>query len=151
MNAIKYILPAILIIVALIIMAMFIYISSTRELSTIENTLFQVFIFGLGVQGSYIIGKLSENKTAFEIIKPHAKSSFRRIHALFLSLSRLLYAIEDSRKENSSDKTAVIDKLEAIIIEKVATADDALEDWRDIVQDEVEEVLNRFKQRKNDG
>ena len=31
-------------------------------------------------------------------------------------------------------------KLEAIVIEQLATADDALEDWNDIVPDEVSEL-----------
>lgn len=146
---IKYIIPALLIFIAIAIMFIFLYISSTRTLNSLENILFQVFIFGLGVQGSYIIGKQSAKKAALEIIKPHAKASFRRVHALFLSLSRLLYAIENAREVEGQQNNAALDMLEAIVIEQVATADDALEDWKDIVPDEVEDVLKRFNNRNN--
>ena len=35
-------------------------------------------------------------------------------------------------------------RLEAIVIEQLATADDALEDWRDIVPEDVEELTKNF-------
>jgi hypothetical protein len=35
-------------------------------------------------------------------------------------------------------------RLEAIVIEQLATADDALEDWRDIVPEDVKELRGRL-------
>ena len=56
-----------------------IYISSARSLTSLENTLLQFFALLFGLVGSYFIGKNSAKDAAYEIIKPHAKSVFRRL------------------------------------------------------------------------
>ena len=38
----------------------------------------------------------------------------------------------------------VLEKLEAIVVEQIATANDALEDWRDIVPEDVKELMSKF-------
>ena len=38
----------------------------------------------------------------------------------------------------------ILAKLEAIVIEQLSSADDAIEDWRDIVPEEVKELDQRF-------
>lgn len=32
-----------------------------------------------------------------------------------------------------------------MVTEQIATADDALEDWRDLIPDDVEEIMERIK------
>lgn len=49
---------------------------------------------------------------------------------------------------------SVLDKLESLVIEQIATANDALEDWRDIVPEDVEELrakLVAMRTRENQG
>ncbi len=46
---------------------------------------------------------------------------------------------------------AVLDLLFVQINEQIGTADDAMEDWRDIVPDEVAELERRGRERKEKG
>jgi hypothetical protein len=120
----------------------FLVIASRRNLTGLENTLFQVLTLALGLIGSYVLGKEGARESAAELVKPHAKSAFRRLLSLYNSLSRLGYAIQDSRNRLSESDPAfyVLDKLQGIVIEQISTADDALEDWKDIIPEELEKL-----------
>jgi hypothetical protein len=133
----------ILIVVALAVAIFFFIVATYRNLTGLENVLLQVFSLGAGLIGSYVLGRESASHAARELIKPHARSAFRRLLSLYRSLSRLLITIRADRQINDSDSvtTSILDKLEGIVIEQIATADDAGEDWRDIVPEEVEKLL----------
>lgn len=137
--------PIILVILAFIVTSFSVYVASIRTLTGLENTLLQAVALVFGLLGSFLFGRQSTRDAAKEILKPHARSAFRRLISLYESLSRVALEIENSKnnKESNSEKIALA-KLEAIVIEQLATADDALEDWRDIVPDEVAELRNRL-------
>lgn len=145
-------LPVFLLVSAFLIVGISIYISSQRNLTSLENTLLQAFSLGLGLIGSFIFGKQSAKEAARELIKPHARSAFRRLISLYESLSRVGYEIEKYQNTNSNlNEGHTMAKLEAIVIEQLATADDALEDWNDIVPEEVSELKNRLENSKVGG
>jgi len=145
-------LPIFLLVSAFLIVGLSVYTSSQRNLTSLENTLLQIFALGLGLIGSFIFGKQSAKEAARELIKPHARSAFRRLISLYESLSRVGYEIEKHQSTNSnSSEGHTMAKLEAIVIEQLATADDALEDWNDIVPDEVSELKNRLENSKVGG
>jgi hypothetical protein len=127
----------------------FLYISSGRTLSGLETTMFQVLSLALGLVGSYIFGRESAKDAAMEIIKPHAKSAFRRLISLNQSLYRVADVIGNARQANEDKMpdTAVLPVLEAVVTEQLVAVDHALEDWRDIVPDEYEEVNKRLAAR----
>ena len=131
----------------------YIVIASKRTLTPLEGTMFQFFILGLGIMGSFLFGKQSAKQAAKDLIKPHARSAFRRLIFLYESLSRLAKAIEKGKEEEISvaNNNLVLEKLEAIVIEQIATADDALEDWRDVVPEDVEELTDKFSKARNDN
>ena len=139
-----------LILASVVVAAVFAVIASKRTLTQLESIMLQTFSLSAGLIGSFIFGKQSAKQAAKELIKPHARSSFRRLVFLYQSLSRLAIAIEKGKKNNNSDKKegVVLDKIEAIVVEQIATADDALEDWRDIVPEDVEELYNKLKSEK---
>jgi hypothetical protein len=148
----------VLIAVSALLGALFLTISSTRDLTGLENTLMQLITFGLGLYGSYIQGKESMRESAKEIIKPHAKSAFRRLASLYESLSKLAYAVRDSKQIMRENQLAllVLERMDGIIDGQISTADDALEDWRDIIPEELEVLdkrlrLVRMKREKADG
>jgi len=122
--------------------AFFVIVSSTRDLTALENTLLQVFSIGLGLAGSFIIGREGSKEAAVDLIKPHAKSAFRRVLSLYNSLSRLATAIEAQKEQLSSNKAALhsLEKLQGIVIEQISTADDAMEDWKDIIPEELDKL-----------
>ena len=128
---------------ASVVVALFFFVAAMfRNLTGLENVLLQIFSLGIGLIGSYVLGRESAKEAAKDLVKPHARSAFRRLLSLYRSLSRLALAIQSARTANNSDQisSAVLDKLEGIVIEQIATADDALEDWRDIVPEDVEEL-----------
>jgi hypothetical protein len=127
---------------SILVAAIFVLVAANRTLTPLENVLLQVFSLGLGLIGSYILGRESARAAAREMVKPHARSAFRRLLSLYRSLSRLAYAIQTARSSGNSDTNNfyILDKLEGIVVEQIATADDALEDWRDIVPEDVEEL-----------
>lgn len=124
--------------IAIVVSVVFIAVSGYRELSGLENTFFQVFALGIGLVGSYIMGRASAVEAGREIIKPHARSAFRRLISLTKSLARLVQTIDAIRatRAHSEQTLTVLDRIEGIVIEQIATAADALEDWRDVLPDE---------------
>lgn len=142
-------LPLLLITVAFLVSGISVFIASQRPLTSLENTLLQAFSLAFGIIGSFYFGKQSATDAAKQIIKPHARSAFRRLISLYESLSRVGAEIENSK--NSQYEAITIAKLEAIVVEQLATADDALEDWRDIVPEEVEELRSKLMTRRERG
>lgn len=144
--------PAVLILISVIGSATFTIVGASRNLSTLENTLLQVFAIAVGIGASIVFGRESAREAAREIVKPHARSAFRRLVSLYKSLSRVANAIEQARP-NVTDamSSAVLDKLGAIVAEQLATADDALEDWNDIVPEDVKELRQRMHAETNQG
>ena len=98
------------------------------------------------------MGRQSAKDAAREIIKPHARSAFRRLMSLYESLSRVATEIEKSLSgEGNKNSEGDLARLKAIVIEQLATADDALEDWNDIVPEDVAELRDKLKARQNKG
>lgn len=123
---------------AILVSIGFVVVSAVRELSPLENTLLQVFSLGLGLLGSYVIGQHSAQQTAQDMIKPHARSAFRRLVSLTHSLSRLATTMQSIRpnEEKNPQAAAIVDRLESLVVEQIATAADALEDWRDVLPED---------------
>jgi len=120
--------------------------SASRQLSSMEAALTQLFVLGFGLLASFIFGQVSAETAGREMVRSHARSAFRRVLSLYRSLSRLAAVIE-SDKENTGGRSgsarATLEKLEAIVIEQIATADDAVADWKDICPKDVEELIGR--------
>lgn len=128
------------------------YTVTRRTLTGLESTLWQIFVFGAGLTGSFVFGRQSAREAAREIIKPHARSAFRRLLSLYRSLSRALTEIKLSQNsEDQEDSQVMLAKLEAIVTEQLATADDALEDWNDIVPEDVAELKQKLQSDNTTG
>jgi len=140
---------AILILASLGVAVTFSLVAAYRSLTALENVLLQVFSLGIGLIGSYVLGRESAREAAKALVKPHARSAFRRSLSLYRSLSRLALAIQSAQSTNDADplRQAILERLEGIVVEQIATADDALEDWRDIVPEDVEELRARLLTR----
>ena len=141
--------PSLLIIICLVVSGYFIDVAATRSLTYLEGVLLQLFSLLAGVGGSFIFGRQSARKAAREIIKPHARSAFRRLLSLYHSLSRVAVTINSSQNfESPVENQVTLAKLEAIVVEQLASADDAIEEWKDIVPEDVEELDQRFSSDK---
>ena len=114
-----------------------------RQPTTFEAGLFQVFILLTGLWGSYILGKNSALDAARELIRPHARSAFRRVLNLYDSLFRLSVRLEKLKEGNPDQR---LDLVQALVDEQYTTGRDALEDWRDIIPQDVAEIERRYTQ-----
>jgi hypothetical protein len=146
MKNLNWVVAGLLIFVAIGISALVVYITTTRTLSPVESILWQVFVLTAGLAGSFIFGRQSAKEAAREMIKPHARSAFRRLVSLYESLSRAAKVIESSQgSEAHENHQVILATLDAIVTEQLTTADDALEDWRDVVPEDVEELKQQLE------
>ncbi len=120
-------------------------VSSIRDLTQLENILFQIVTLATGLLGSYRFGRNAAKAAAYDVIRPHARASIRRILSLRDSLFRLSEWIEDYKTEGSFDYR--LNVIQAIVNEQIPTGGSAVEDWRDIVPDDVDEILGSWPVR----
>jgi hypothetical protein len=131
----------------------FVFIATTRTPTALEAALLQMFSLVAGLAGSFLFGRQSAQGAAREMIKPHARSAFRRVFSLYRGLSRLASAIDAAElapapgASASSSGSPALAVLKAIALEQIATADDALEDWNDLVPEEVAELRERAREK----
>ena len=119
-------------------------LASILDLSS--DVLLQFIFLAIGCGVSYWVGQKSVKRAAEEIVKPHAKSAFRRLRSLYDNLSRAATVIESGQVSDSQENYQVaLARLEEIVVAQLSTADDALEDWRDIVPEEVEELKQKLQ------
>ena len=116
-------------------------VSSFRPLSDLETILFQVVTLITGLFASYRFGRNAARDAAFDVIRPHARSAMRRLLALADSLYRLSDRIEGYKVDDNGNGR--LDEIQAIIDEQIPHGRSAVEDWRDIVPEDVEEILQQ--------
>jgi hypothetical protein len=152
--------PPLLVAVSVGVSIWMIVVSADRKLTTLELTLFQVLTLGVGLGASFAFGRRSATASAMEMVRPHARSAFRRVVFIAGGLRRIAIAIEERRSKldhlaaahNGSipeaHAMAALDILEAQVVGQIVTASDAMEDWRDLVPEEVEEIENRAREAR---
>jgi hypothetical protein len=146
MKNLNWVLAGLLVLVAIGMSVLVVYTTTQRALNPIESILWQVFVLTTGLAGSFIFGRQSAYQAAKEIIKPHARSAFRRLIFLYLTLRRAATAIESAQhSEPQENYQVILARLEEIVTAQLMTADDALGDWDDIVPEDVEELKQKLQ------
>ena len=141
MKSIEKSLPFACMMVALLLMAFFGYQATEHSLTELEAYGFQAFSLVIGLTGSYFFGRRLSKGAIKEIVEPHARSAFRRLISLYRSIYRVVEIIDG--EDSDGQKIAVI---RAIVVEQMDTAEDALDDWRDLVPESVEELSRKLRQ-----
>ena len=144
---------------AMIIAVVTVRVATAKTPDATAVGLLQAITLILTVGASYAFGRTSARQSAVEIIRPHARSAFRRGFGLYQAFGRLgqsvtdrLVVLEQIAETNDGAVEilhirAAMDLLEVQIIEQIGTANDALEDWRDIVPSEVAAVEVEIRER----
>ena len=128
---------ALLIIACVAFVILLVWVSSRRPLTPLESILLQVVILGTGLSASYLFNQRSSRKAAEQLVKPHARSAFRRVKSMYSGLFYLKRLIDRQKGPNSEAASQVVEVIEAVVDQQVTTVADAMEDWRDIVPEEV--------------
>ena len=151
----RYFLPAALMLISLAVAGYSVYVTTNRSLTPLEGALLQLFILSVGLAGSFWFGRQSAMRAAREIIRPHARAAFRRLVSLYNSLSRVAEAIKSAEQSESVDDYRIaLTRIDATVKGQLEMADDALEDWRDIAPEDVDELWKRrlpSENRENEG
>ena len=142
MKRAEIIAAALLIFISLMLMGLFAYTATERALTEMEAIVLQFLALLAGIGGSYIFGLRTSKESIRETIEPHARSAFRRLMSLYRSISRVAATIDS---EESGDAAAKIAIIQAIVVEQIATADDALADWQDVVPEAVEGMRKEMR------
>ena len=133
-----WVIPLILI---LVLLAAVIIVASIRDLTSLEIIMFQVLTLGIGLFGSFWLGRSSAIEAARDVVRPHARSSLRTILLLQDSLYRLSIMIEEFKQDDGDIR---LDRIQTVVNEQIPIGRSAVEDWRDVVPDDVDEVLKRW-------
>jgi hypothetical protein len=109
-----------------------------------------VVLLLISLFGSYVIGR---STTSTSDVRPHAKKAFRRVVTHYRALAAVPALIESQRAMLAEQAARTDDDVVPMafvqnalwvvdfqINQQLATVNDAMEDWRDIVPDEVEAV-----------
>jgi hypothetical protein len=111
--------------------------------NTLATSLLQAATFIIGVLAAYIFAKASAAAAAIDLVRPYARSAFRRQRRLYEGLGRLIDEIDLQMSSDDANSHPGLRILRAMIIEQVGTSGDALDDWRDLVPDEVAQLERR--------
>ena len=136
-TAMAFLLIAISIAVAIIM----IVVSSSRDLTSLEATLFQVVSLAAGLSGSYIFGRSSAAESVRVATRLHARPAFRRAIDLYVSLSELSFRISQYRRQNPSRFHLAV--VQALVIEQIEMGRTVLDDWHDLVPEDADEILEQ--------
>ena len=137
------VLAALLVVASLAMATVFIYVASRRELSTLELVTFQLMTLFLSLAGSFVGGRQFADASSEQSLRRHAKSAFRRVLSLYRGLSRVAALVA----EKGVAPQNVLPVIEAVVKEQIDTADDALEDWREIVPEDAEALQKAIHAR----
>lgn len=138
-----------LVLIAAVLVAVFkIWEAGQRTLSQTDLALFDALTLVLSVVGSVTIGGELQERHARQLIGPHGRSAFRRAASLYTALSRFRHQIGKEREvlaaaadEDGRVATAMVDMaldvFETQVGEQVQAANDAMEDWRDVIPEYI--------------
>lgn len=130
--------------IALAVFSSVLYINkaSERKLSDLENIQFQIITMSIGLLGSFLLGGVTAREAAEDIVRPHAKSAFRRVMALYASLASLHNTMDKVKPtlDATPQAIAAIERFQDLVIEQINTSGNTIEDWGDLVPEEVAKV-----------
>lgn len=145
-----------LVVAALLFVVVALYSTSLEEGNRLLAAGLQASSLTLSIYASYRFAQATAEESARAVIRPHARSAFRRNLNLYRAVQRLILETErqvdrldgsvDGRGKVTLDEARQgLYVVRAMAVEQAYTADDALEDWRDLVPEEVAEVEARVE------
>ena len=149
-----------LIIVAVILAAVNVYVGAGKPDNELAGAVLQGIALVFGVYGSYVLGKASAFDARDRITEARALSALRRMLNLYRalgrqrkSLSQQMFRLDQLAQQQNPNGRVEIEHvrgsfmtLEAMVTEQINTAGDALEDWRELLPDEVARIEKQVQE-----
>lgn len=149
---------------ACLVAAVTVWVQTRRPPNTLAAALLQGGTLIFTIYASYVFGKVSARRAADDLNRSRAKSPFRRMQTLYRAMERQRQSIEEVRHHlarlqlGDGNARVLFDSvdfalthLDRIVVEHIATGEDALSDWRDVAPDEVAEIERRALQLGDEG
>jgi hypothetical protein len=146
----EWLLPSAVVLVSVVLAVVTVIVGTQPEPNKFATSLLQGMVIVLSTWGAFVFGKVAARKAAADVVRPHARSGFRRVRNLYAALGRQRNAVADqlvrldSVRDPDHPELVRFDHVQASLValgymvtEQIGTVDDALEDWRDLVPDEV--------------
>ena len=160
----QYLLGAGLVLVSLALASLTVYVGTLRPPNTLAAAILQAGTILSGTFTAWVFARASVQSAARELIRPHARSAFRRVRNIYQALGRLLRELDrqslvlfDLRTEGSPNDTIgyeyvdmTMQHLKQLVIAQVSTVDDALADWRDLVPEDVRQIEDEARRLQGD-
>lgn len=140
MKVHEKLLAGMLILISLGMMIFIIVVALERALSWVEAIVMQAFSLLAALGSSYLFSRQGTEKLAKEMFAPHARSAFRRIVSLYRGVSHMAQIVDSEKDDRIKDDNSRLIAIKTIALEQIQTANDALEDWREVIPDAVEEL-----------
>lgn len=157
--------PGLTLLVSGVLAVVTVLVGTQAEPNKLATALLQGITLVLSTAGSFVLGKAASREAAREVIRPHARSAFRRVQNLYMALGRQRQALNTEQirlarlcVETGDGENLAFEHvrgsmlaLEYMVVEQISTADDALEDWRDLVPDEVAAIEAEARRREENS
>lgn len=138
-----------------------VWVQNLNPPNELSESILQGLTFLTGTAGTFIAGKAGAEEAGKAFVRPHAGSAFRRVLNLYTALGRqrqaivaehqaLLTAAGDDGMVSMDQVAASFRALELMVVEQSSTANDAMEDWRSLVPEQVEEVEAAARERERE-
>lgn len=129
-------------------------IASSRDTTSLENALLQFLGIFAGAGFSWVIGDGSGQAKAEHAMRASARPAFRRTLGLYNSHGRVVGQINELHRElvriSGSDGridmrhvSLALNTIKVQVTEQIGTANDAMEDWRDLAPEDVKELEDK--------
>lgn len=136
--------------VSISMMIVIILTAIERKLSVEEAIYMQAFSIMTALGSSYFFSRQGSEKLAKEMFAPHARSAFRRIVSLFQGISHIAEIIDSKDDDRIKDDNSRLLAIKGIAFEQIRTANDALEDWREVIPEAVARLERDIPGRADD-
>ncbi len=153
----EWALPGVLTAVTLLGMLAVYDTSTKRELTPLENFLFQVIVLVFGVLASYAVGRTAARTGN----QGQARSALNRVVTLYRGVGAIMASIESRREflraRSAADRVPIshvegaLDLLYVQAASQLGSVDDAISDWAEVIPKEVAAVRAELEGRPADG
>ena len=132
-----------------LVLCFFVFQTAGRDLTSLESVLLQIISLAIGCGVSFWVGQQSNRKAAEDILKPHARNAVRYLISLSKSISRTKAIASvglPQQLELHEDYHFIRGALIATFTEQLVTTDDAIENWHDILKEELEDLIQKLRE-----
>jgi hypothetical protein len=144
-----------------VLLILTIVVTGNPKSTSLENGLLQFISFVFSTAIALAIGYFSAREQGRELVQPHGRKAVRRIVTLGSGIQSFgeILAAERTRMERQAEQSGSVTLSEvettftvlaSQIDGQLRTVGDAIEDWRDVVPDEVRAIEEQAQRNDSD-